>query len=298
MFVKKKNKAWYRTCEKVKYFNHNFESDTITTKFVAITINQGWAMAQQDEYNETMIAALDLIWGEGFMAPGGEGNIDNLVSGLDLKGKQVLDIGCGQGRPACIIAEKYGAHVVGTDLEEHLVERSKQRAAKQGLSAQTEFYKVEPGPLNFSNHSFDLIVSSGAFTQISDKLAMYQECLRVLKPSGILSCYDWMKTAGPYSDDMLYWFELEGLTYAMETKEKHAELFKKAGFSHSELRDKSSWYRQKVREEYGQVKNERYSEILSLIGKDETDHFVEDWRVTAKVCEKGEMLQVYSRAYK
>jgi hypothetical protein len=56
-------------------------------------------MAQQDEYNETMIAALDLIWGEGFMTPGGEGNIDNLVSGLDLKGKQVLDIGYGQGRP-------------------------------------------------------------------------------------------------------------------------------------------------------------------------------------------------------
>lgn len=255
-------------------------------------------MGQQDEYNETMIAALDLIWGEGFMAPGGEGNVDNLVSGMSLQGKKVLDIGCGQGRPACIIAEKYGAQVIGTDLEVHLVQRSRQRAAKLGLTAQTDFYTVKPGPLNFDDFSFDLIVSSGAFTQITNKLDMYQECLRVLKPGGVLSCYDWMKSEGPYSKDMLYWFELEGLTYAMETKEKHSELFQQAGFSRAELRDKSAWYRQKVKEEYEEIKNERYDDIVSLIGKAETDHFIEDWRITMKVCQKREMLQVYSRAYK
>lgn len=27
-------------------------------------------MAHVDEYDETMLAAMDLIWGEGFMAPG------------------------------------------------------------------------------------------------------------------------------------------------------------------------------------------------------------------------------------
>ena len=50
-------------------------------------------MAHVDEYDETMLAAMDLIWGEGFMAPGGEGNVDLLVKGLDLAGKQLLDIG-------------------------------------------------------------------------------------------------------------------------------------------------------------------------------------------------------------
>jgi hypothetical protein len=51
-----------------------------------------------------MLAAMDLIWGEGFMASGGEGNIDRLVKGLDLAGKNLLDSGCGQGRPACVLA--------------------------------------------------------------------------------------------------------------------------------------------------------------------------------------------------
>jgi ubiquinone/menaquinone biosynthesis C-methylase UbiE len=255
-------------------------------------------MSQINEYTEISIAAMDFIWGKGFMAPGGEGNIDNLVSGLDLQGKYVLDIGCGQGRPACILAKKYGAHVVGTDLEGHLIERSKKWAASMGLNTQTEFYTVEPGSLSFGDNSFDVIVSSGAFTQIDDKLVMYKECLRVLKPGGVLSCYDWMKTEGSYSKDMLYWFELEGLTYAMETKEKHVQLFADAGFSHSQITDKSSWYKKKVREEYELITNESYSDIVNLIGKEEADNFVENWRVTMNVCEKEEMLQVYSRAYK
>ncbi len=255
-------------------------------------------MSQPIEYNDISITAMNFIWGEGFMAPGGEGNIDNLVSGIDLYGKNVLDIGCGQGKPACILAQKYGAYVVGTDLEGHLVERSKHRAEKLGLNSRTEFFAVEPGPLSFSENSFDVIVSSGAFTQISDKLAMYKECLRVLKPGGVLSCYDWMKAEGPYSKEMLYWFELEGLTYSMETKEKHEQLFANAGFSHCQLTDKSSWYRYKVREEYEQLKSIRYPDIVNLIGKEEADDFVENWRVTMNICEKEEMLQVYSRAYK
>ena len=49
-----------------------------------------------------MLDAMDLIWGEGFMAPGGEGHVDRMVAGLDLEGRRVLDIGCGQGRPAPI----------------------------------------------------------------------------------------------------------------------------------------------------------------------------------------------------
>jgi len=35
-----------------------------------------------------------------------------------------------------------------------------------------------------------------------------------------------------------------------------------------------------------------------LIGLKEAEKFVEDWRITAVVCEKKEMLQVYSRAHK
>ena len=38
--------------------------------------------------------------------------------------------------------------------------------------------------------------------------------------------------------------------------------------------------------------------MVDLIGKEEADHFVEDWRMLVVVCDKGEMLQAYCRGQK
>jgi len=196
------------------------------------------------EYHDAMMTLLELIWGEGFMAPGGEGNVAKQVAGLDLTGKRVLDIGCGLGGPDHILASKYGATVVGIDLEKHLVRRARERAAELGLDGQTEFLVVEAGPLAFPDEAFDVVLSSGAFTQIGEKQKMFAECLRVLKSGGALTSYDWMKSDGQCSEDMLYFFELEGLTYAMDTIENHRSISVEAGFANVELTDASDWYRQ------------------------------------------------------
>ena len=50
-----------------------------------------------DEYDDAMVALLELVWGKGFMAPGGAPNVRKLVAGLDMRGKTLLDIGCGIG---------------------------------------------------------------------------------------------------------------------------------------------------------------------------------------------------------
>jgi phosphoethanolamine N-methyltransferase len=255
-------------------------------------------MANESEYHDAMVAFLQMIWGDGFMVPGGEGNVANLIEGLDVRDKRVLDIGCGLGGPACLLAGKYGAVVVGTDLEAHLVELSRNRAEKLDLAARTEFLVVEPGPLTFPDESFDVVMSSGAFAQIENKREIFTECLRVLKPGGAFTCYDWMKCEGAYSEDMLYWFKKEGLTYAMETPEGHRELLREVGFSNVETSDRSDWFRRKVQEEYEFIQSELYPQMVEAIGQKDAVHFVENWRAMVVVCDKREMLQVYSRAHK
>jgi phosphoethanolamine N-methyltransferase len=59
-------------------------------------------MGHEVEYTDAMIKMLELIWGEGFMAPGGPELADRLVAGIDLEGKRLLDIGSGLG-DACWI---------------------------------------------------------------------------------------------------------------------------------------------------------------------------------------------------
>jgi ubiquinone/menaquinone biosynthesis C-methylase UbiE len=255
-------------------------------------------MGHADEYHAAMIAMLELIWGAGFMAPGGEGNVANLVKGLAVRDKRVLDIGCGIGGPAFVLAGTYRAYVVGTDLEPGLVDRARRRAEELGLDARTEFRVVKPGPLTFPDESFDVVLSSGAFTQIDDKRGMYEECRRVLRPGGALTTYDWMKCEGEYSEDMRYWFETEGLTYAMQTPDRHAELLREAGFSDVAIVDRSDWYRRRAQDEYAKIRSELYPRMLELMGRKHADHFVENWRALTVVCAKGEMLQVYCRARK
>ncbi len=250
------------------------------------------------EYHDAMITVLETIWGRGFMAPGGAGNVAKQVEGLDLSGKRVLDIGCGLGGPDHLLAAEYGANVVGIDLEQHLIEGAKTRAVELGVDDQTEFLLVEPGPLAFPDESFDVVLSSGAFTQIAEKQKIFEECLRILKLGGALTSYDWMKIEGEYSDDMLYFFEMEGLTYAMDTIENHRTILRQAGFGKIKLTDASDWYRREARREYELLMGDLNSRIVELIGQDSADHFVENWRALMVVCEKGEMLQVYIRAQK
>ncbi len=255
-------------------------------------------MKHEIEYHDAMITMLELIWGEGFMAPGGEGNVANLIGGLDVRNKSILDIGCGLGGPAFVLAETYGATVVGIDIESPLIDRAQRRAKELGLDAQTDFQAVEPGTLTFPNQSFDVVLSSGAFTQVENKREMFEECRRVLRPGGVLTCYDWMKSEGQYSEDMRYWFKMEGLTYALETPERHAEILQEAGFTGIEIKDRSDWYRRQAQDECGQMKSELYPRMVDLMGQNDADHFVENWRAMVVVCQKGEMLQVYCRGRK
>ena len=60
--------------------------------------------SHQDEYGDAMVAMLELIWGEGYLAPGGAENVRQIVAGLDLRDKTVLDIGSGVGGADLILA--------------------------------------------------------------------------------------------------------------------------------------------------------------------------------------------------
>jgi SAM-dependent methyltransferase len=252
-------------------------------------------MTHDNEYYDNMVTMLELIWGEGYMAPGGPGNVAKLFDGLETKGKRVLDVGCGIGGPAFEIARTYGSSVVGVDLEAPLIERATAATKRLGLEGQCEFRTVEIGPLPFEDQSFDVVLTSGALTQTSATGDLVDECYRMLAPGGYLTSYEWMKSERDYSDDMYYWFKIEGLTYALNTLDEFAGLFRDSGFADVITTDASSWYRAEARREYELIKGDLYPRMVELLGQADADHFVENWRAMVIVIENGEMLQGYCR---
>ena len=255
-------------------------------------------VSHEDEYHDAMINMLELIWGEGFMAPGGAGNVAKMVEGLDLAGKTVVDVGSGLGGPACELAQRFGARVVGVDIEPPLVERARARAEAAGLSDRVRFQVVEAGPLPFPDASIDVVMSAGAYTQTADKLDAFRDCLRVLKPGGAIRLYDWTRVEGGLSDDMLRWIELEGLTYNLETQDRYRDLLVQAGFVDVEVEDASAWYARHAAEEYEAMRGPLYPRMVEAMGREQADHFVENWGAMVVVCRNGEMRQGYCRGRK
>ena len=253
-------------------------------------------MAHQDEYYDNLVTMLELIWGEGYMAPGGPGNVAKLLNGIDTHGKRILDIGCGIGGPAFEMARTHGAQVTGIDLEAPLIARAETAASELGLSDRCTFEVVEAGPLDFPDQSFDIVLSSGAFTQIADKAGIFGESFRVLKPGGHVTCYDWLKgDYDEYSDDMHYWFKMEGLTYALQTLDSYGEILHDIGFVDVSIEDASDWYREEAHREYGLMTGDLFPRMVERLGQKDADFFVENWRSMLVVIDKGEMRQGYCR---
>jgi ubiquinone/menaquinone biosynthesis C-methylase UbiE len=250
----------------------------------------------QSEYYDAMVDLLEWLWGRDFMAPGGEGNIRKMMQGIDARDKDLLDIGSGLGGPAFVLARDYGAQVTGIDLEPQLVERANQRKETLGLADRVDFLTVELGPLPFPDAHFDVVFSSGAITQTEDKAGIFAECLRVLRPGGVLTIYDWLKSEGELSEDMLYFYEMEGLTYNMVTLHEMAASLRQAGFEILHQEDASDWYRREARREHALLSGEGYERVVDLIGQKDADHLIEDWRSMVVVCDKGELRQGYTRA--
>ena len=46
--------------------------------------------------------------------------------------------------------------------------------------------------MTFPDESFDVVLSTGVIMQIENKREIFEESLRVLKPGGILTCYDFV----------------------------------------------------------------------------------------------------------
>ena len=56
--------------------------------------------SEPGEYDDGMQALLQIIWGDGFLSPGGGEEVARLLEGSDIAGCTVLDIGCGPARTA------------------------------------------------------------------------------------------------------------------------------------------------------------------------------------------------------
>ena len=111
-------------------------------------------------YPPDFVTGLQMQWGTGFLSPGGPEEVVEILKGVDVTGKSVLDIGCGVAGPAMVIAKNLDAsEVLGVDIEPYLIETGQQNVAAAGLGDRVSLKLVDVGPLPFPDERFDIVFS-------------------------------------------------------------------------------------------------------------------------------------------
>ena len=110
--------------------------------------------------------------------------VDFIKSKVDLKGKRVLDIGCGGGILAEALARE-GAEVTGIDQGEKVIKIAKLHSLESQLNINYEQINIE----NFikkNKHKFDVITCLEMLEHVPDPASVIKACSQILKPDGKL----------------------------------------------------------------------------------------------------------------
>jgi ubiquinone/menaquinone biosynthesis C-methylase UbiE len=105
-------------------------------------------------------------------------------------GQSVVDIGSGLGGPSRYLAARYGCTVHGVDLSPAFVEAATYLAERAGLSGKVTYDCADALALPYEDERFDLAWTQHVAMNIADRLRLYREIRRVLKPGGRFVAYD------------------------------------------------------------------------------------------------------------
>ncbi|MBL9050331.1 MAG: methyltransferase domain-containing protein [Tabrizicola sp.] len=232
---------------------------------------------------------LEAVWGEGFLSPGGPDEVARVLEGHDLRGKSVLDIGCGAGGIDVALVTNHGAgYVTGIDVEDPVLTRARALVAEKGLTDRIGLVKVAPGPLPFPPGTFDVVFSKDSIIHIPDKMALMAEVSRVLKPGGWFLASDWLIGTEDISPQMAEYIASEGLDFGMATPARYGAAMVAQGFTNLRIASRNAWYREEARREVARMKGELGARAASVVGQDFVDHNIAIWERMIPVLDTGE----------
>ncbi len=129
------------------------------------------------------------------------------LDSLDLKGKTLVDFGCGSGILA-IAALKLGAErVIGIDIDPQAIEASRDNAQRNGVSDQLELYLPEDQPQNLQADIVVANILAGPLRELSGLIS------GLVKPHGRMAISGILESQAPELLEVYsQWFEMNPAT--------------------------------------------------------------------------------------
>jgi phosphoethanolamine N-methyltransferase len=249
-------------------------------------------------YGTDEVSRLEFIWGEGFMSPGGSGEVAQTLAGADLRGLRVLDVGCGIGGVDMALVREHGAAtVVGVDVQQDLLDIACARAMLADLGDRIVYQRIDPGPLPFPDDTFDMVFSKDAIIHVHDKAALYAETFRVLRPGGLLRVSDWLRGEGDeYTAQIGELVGEAGHDFSMWSLVETGRIVESVGFVDIELVDRNAWYLAEARRELGDLRGPARTEFVGRFGEEATTAELDFWEHLVDSLAQGALRPAHIRA--
>jgi len=240
------------------------------------------------QYSENGILRYEKIFGETFVSVGGKTTTSQFVEKMGLKpGMNVMDIGCGIGGSAFLMAERYGVNVYGIDLSTNMLAIADKYRRKMNAEVKyrVQFHLDDATKMEYPKEFYDVVYSRDAIMHIEDKKSLYEKVYSCLKPGGTILISEYATGDKELSQDFLDY--VADRDYQLLTVKKYGDVLKDVGFVNVEAKDVTNLMMEMMvteLEKFDKMKDEFIAEFSE---KDFND-IKEGWLIKMERCKRGD----------
>jgi ubiquinone/menaquinone biosynthesis C-methylase UbiE len=111
-----------------------------------------------------------------------------LLEGVDVRDREVLDLGCGTGVMSILVLKQGAANLTCGDISEYMLGQCRKNIMAQGYVAEkVDFRQLDAESLPYDDQCFDVVVSGMLLGLVPNQQEVVSEMARVLRPGGILA---------------------------------------------------------------------------------------------------------------
>lgn len=217
---------------------------------------------------------------------GGVKATERLLSMIGLSpGQRALEIGCGSGYTACLVAGK-GMFVVAMDIDANMLERAKSRAVKRSVAENVSFIQADAHNLPFKEGMFDAGLAESVLAYC-DAGRVCEEAYRTLRPGGAFGANELTYLRQP--DPVLKALLRRGFGISALLNREWIKLFEKTGFTSVISRTSSIYLTGQF---LSQMKTDGLQKALTTAW-----HILNPSKASAKISRKVMAVAVKYRSY-
>lgn len=203
------------------------------------------------QYQPEAIAKYEAVYGQHFVSPGGADSARACVARLGLRaGMRVLDVGCGLGGSAFLMAREFGVAVHGIDVSANMLADARRRLAALDLGGQvtlehTDVMALAPQP------RYDVVYSRDVFLHIHDKPGLMARLHALLRPGGLLFFTDYGRGEGELTAEFKAYIAQR--EYDLRTVRGYRALLEQAGLQQVVAEDHTDGFVSIMRTELARI---------------------------------------------